>query len=307
MASLSHRQGWSFAVLLAVFPCVFFASATNDAPTVTYRASTSEVRVAFFATDQTNRLVEAIDRNDFAVVDGEAVIRDFRSLMRSEETPLDIVVLVDASESVAPRYPVVARDVEQLVADSSRNATDTISVITFAGVKPAVVCASTCTATAVSQKLTATAAAGSTPLFDALSFAAQLMSERATPGMRQVLILFSDGDDTISATSPRDALESIVATGAIFYTVDVHALRHDTDGKHWLDQIADATGGRNFPFQLGEADILHAVLADLRASYVVTYQLPSRSAGFHALRILPKHNLNLRFHCRRGYFYEETR
>jgi len=53
---------------------------------------------------------------------------------------------------------------------------------------------------------------------------------------------------------------------------------------------------------LGEADILHAVLADLRASYVVTYQLPSRSAGFHALRILPKHNLNLRFHCRRGYF-----
>jgi Mg-chelatase subunit ChlD len=227
--------------------------------------------------------------------------------MRSEETPLDIVVLVDASESVAPRYPMVARDVVQLVADTSGNAADKISVITFAGVKPAVVCSSVCGASAVSEKLAAVSAAGSTPLFDALSFTAQFMSERATPGVRQVLILFSDGDDTISATSPHDVLESIVATGAVLYTVDVRAPRRDSDGKRWLVQIADASGGRNFPFQLGEADILHAVLADLHASYVVTYQLPSRSAGFHALRILPKHNLNLRFHCRRGYFYEETR
>jgi len=307
MASLSHRQGWSFAVLLAVFPCVFFASTANDAPTATYRTSTSEVRVAFFATDENNRLVESIERSDFAVVDSDAVIRDFRSLTRSEETALDIVVLVDASESVAPRYQAVTRDVARLVLESSHYPNDTISVITFAGVRRAVLCTASCGAVAVSQQLSAATAAGSTPLFDALSFTAQFMSDRVTPGVRQVLILFSDGDDTISATSPRDALEAIVSTGAALYTIDVGASRHDSNGKGWLQQMADATGGRNFPFQLGEANILQAVFADLHASYVVTYQLPSRSAGFHSLRILPKHNLNLRFHCRRGYFYEETR
>jgi hypothetical protein len=56
--------------------------------------------------------------------------------------------------------------------------------------------------------------------------------------------------------------------------------------------------------QDGAVQAMQNIFADLHASYVVTYRLPSRTAGFHSLRILPKHNLNLRFHCRRGYFYE---
>src|SRR5215469_4707908 len=104
MASLSHRQGWSLAVLLAIFPCLLCARADNDSPHPTYRAESSEVRVTFFATDANNHPVESIGRDDFAVVDGEMVIRDFRSLTRSRETKLDIVVMVDASQSVAPRF-----------------------------------------------------------------------------------------------------------------------------------------------------------------------------------------------------------
>jgi hypothetical protein len=40
---------------------------------------------------------------------------------------------------------------------------------------------------------------------------------------------------------------------------------------------------------------------------VVSYALPSRQKGFHSLRILPKHNLNLQFHSRKGYYYDEVR
>jgi VWFA-related protein len=307
MASLSHRQGWSFAVLLTIFPCVFFASTTNDVPSVTYRTGTSEVRIAFFATDQNNHLVEKIDENDFAVVDGDEVIRDFRSLVRSDETALDIVLLVDASESVAPRYQAVSRDVLRLLAQNSNVSSDRISVITFAGLKPSVVCSGDCNNTALEAKLVSSSATGSTPLFDALRFTAQFISNQPAPGARQVVILFSDGIDTISGTSARDALDAVTATGAVLYTVDVRASRRESEGKYLLQQIAEATGGRSFSFQDDEARILQAVLADMRASYVVTYPLPSRAAGFHSLRILPKHNLNLRFHCRRGYFYEEGR
>ena len=60
----------------------------------------------------------------------------------------------------------------------------------------------------------------------------------------------------------------------------------------------------DYLFSLEES--VKGALADLRASYVVTYQLPSRAVGFHSLRILPKHNLNLRFHCRNGYYYEAS-
>ena len=304
MASLSHRQGWSLAAVLALFPYLF-AGASNDTPDITYRTGTAEVRVTFFATDQDNRLVQAIDRNDFAVVDGDMVIRDFRSLTRSDETRLDIVVLVDTSESVAPRFYAIANQIRHLI--SHNHSGDHLSIITFAGLRPAVLCTADCSGPATESKIRSLNPAGSTPLFDALSFGARYIADRHAPGVRQVLILLSDGNDTISGTSARHALEAVIETGALLYTINPNKSARDPKGSFALSEMAEATGGRSFSAEDDAADVLDAALADLRASYVVTYALPNRAAGFHSLRILPKHNLNLRFHCRRGYFYDEGR
>jgi Ca-activated chloride channel family protein len=305
MASLSHRQSWSLAVLLAVFPCLLCAGAENDAPKITYRTGTSEVRVSFFATDEDNRLVQAIDRNDFAVVDGDIVIRDFRSLTRSDETKLDVVVLVDASESVAPRFHAITDQVLRLI--SRNHSGDDLSIITFSGLRPAVLCSADCGGADIENKVRSLNPAGATPLFDSLAFSARYIAERHTPGVRQVLILLSDGNDTISGSSARQALDAVIGTGALLYTINPNKTVRDVKGSLVLQELAEATGGRSFSTQDEAADVLEAALADLRASYVVTYPLPSRMAGFHSLRILPKHNLNLRFHCRRGYFYDEVR
>jgi hypothetical protein len=117
----------------------------------------------------------------------------------------------------------------------------------------------------------------------------------------------SDGNDTISAASGRHALDAVIETGALLYTINPDKYSRDPKGSFALQQMAEATGGRSFSSQNDVTDVLQAALADLRSSYVVTYALPSHGAGFHSLRILPKHNLNLRFHCRRGYFYDEGR
>jgi VWFA-related protein len=307
MASLSHRQGWSLAVLLAIFPCFLAARAENDAPKITYRTGTSEVRVTFFATDENNHLVLAIDRNDFAVVDGDMIIRDFRSLTRSDETKLDIVVLVDASESVAPRFHTTAEQVLRLI--SHNHPGDDLSIITFAGLRPTVLCSADCGGGFIASKIRSLTPAGATPLFDSLAFSARYIADRHTAGARQVLILLSDGNDTISGSSAGQVLDAVIGTGALLYTINPNEPARDVKGSFLLAEMAEATGGRSFSAQ-DDADataVLEAALADLRASYVVTYPLPSRTAGFHSLRILPKHNLNLRFHCRRGYFYDEGR
>jgi len=302
---LSHRQGWSFAALFLIFPRVFFAGTTSDAPPASFRAGTSEVRVSFFATDENNHLVETIERNDFAIVDDDMIIREFRSLARSNETALDITVLVDASESVAPQFEKVTRSVLHLMSPESHPASDEISVVAFAGLRPLVLCTSNCGDARSEQKLLSLKAGGPTPLFDSLAFAARTTASRRVPGKRQVLILFSDGNDNISVMSRRTALDALTTSNALLYTVDLRPPGCLSDGSVALQEIAEATGGRRFSMQDDTANILQAVLADLRASYVVTYPLPRRTAGFHSLRILPKHNLNLRFHCRRGYFYEE--
>ena len=303
---LSHRKGWSFAILLAIFPCVFNARSTNNPPPAPYRTGSSEVRITFFATDENDRLVDSVGQDDFAVVDSGVVIRDFRSLARSNETNLDVAVLADASESVAPAFSAITEDVLQLVGLKYEAYADNISVVTFSGLRPRLLCATDCRTVARPQ-LESIQPTGATPLFDALVYTASFMSKRRAPGVRQVVLLFSDGNDTISAASARDAVDAVVNSGAVLYTISPVPSGNVSQGTFLLRQMADATGGRSFSMQRSTANFIETVLAEQRSSFVVTYQLPNRTAGFHSLRILPKHNLKLRFHCRRGYYYDENR
>jgi VWFA-related protein len=308
MALLSHRQGWSLAVLLAFFPCLFYASSTSDDPLTTYHTGASEVRISFFATDARNHPVEDLGKDDFAIVDDGMVIRDFRSLAHASDAALDLVLLVDDSESIAPRFQQVQQAVLKLISSDSLSADDRVSIVTFAGMRPTVFCVQDCGAPATRQKLLAAKAEGATPLFDAVNYTAHLVTSQREPSARQVVILFSDGHDTISRASYGDALQAMIASGALLYTVNIDRSEDSSSqGSRSLQQMAESTGGRSFHLPDHAVDLLQAVLADLHASYIVTYQLPSRVAGFHSLRILPKHNLNLRFYCRKGYNYDEIR
>ena len=288
---------------LSFFVLQYLAFAQN-VPATTYRTTVSEVRITFFATDQNNHPVDKIGRDDFAVVDHGIVVRDFRSLERSDETALDVVTVVDASESVAPRFPRTVNEVLQLVSQEQLASDDNVSVVSFGGLQPALICSRSCRNAGAEQRLLAVRATGASPLFDALAYGANLIANRQTAGVRPVLILFSDGDDTISKTSGREALEAVIASGALLYTIDLNKPASASNGSVALQQMAEATGGRYFSVGEGAVQVLQAALKDLHASYVVTYQLPSRAVGFHSLHILPKHDLNLRFHCRNGYYYD---
>jgi len=294
------------SVLLLPLSCLAFVGAANDPPAATYRASVSEVRVTFFATDQNNRPVENMREDDFAIVDNEMVVRNFRSLVRSDQTELDLAVVVDASESVAPRFQEALNEVLQLFAQRQLASDENVSLVMFGGVQPAVICSRNCRSPGAGQRLLEMKAAGATPLFDALVRGANLIANRQTAGIRPVLLLFSDGNDTISRTSAREALEAIIAIDALLYTVDLNKPEQTSNGSAVLQRMAAATGGRFFSRREGAVNVLQTALDDLRASYVVTYPLPSQAIGFHSLRIFPRHNLNLRFHCRNGYYYEPT-
>jgi VWFA-related protein len=318
-----HTRSVLLALLVLAYSSAAEVSAedTNDSSRPpTYRSTVSEVRVTFFATDENNHPLGTLTKSDFAVVDNERVVRNFRSFTHSDETSLDVVVLVDLSASVAPRFRVVMSDVLQLVAREQSIPDDNLSVLsfgealggtsggTFGGLRPAILCSSGCRASDSASKLLAVKSGGTTPLFDALIFAADFISHHRRAGVRPVMILFSDGDDTISLHSPREALQAVLNEGALIYSVDMG--KGQTSGSMFLRRVSEATGGRYFSLrssqQDGAATVLNAVLEDLRASYVVTYDLPSYQAGFHSLRLLPTHNLNLAFHSRNGYDYEPS-
>jgi VWFA-related protein len=321
---LTHGQTrpvlWALFVLTyAVLTYAAAAESANDSSNLpTYRSIVSQVRVTFFATDENNHPVATLTKSDFAVVDNELVVRNFRSFTAADETSLDVVALVDLSESVAPRLRVVLHDVERLVAREQSIPDDNVAVLYFGaefgstsggtsgGIQPAILCSSGCRASDAVSRLLAVKSSGTTPLFDALIFASDFILHHRRAGVRPVLIMFSDGNDTISLHSAREALDAVVAGGALIYSVDMGKPTNPSAGSMFLRQVSDASGGRYFSLQDGVANVMSAVLEDLRASYVVTYDLPSHQAGLHSLRLLPTHNLNLTFHSRNGYYYEPS-
>ncbi len=306
MFAYSHLR-WVILLLFVARcrPMAEDASTPSDRPT--FRTSVSEVRVTFFATDGESDPVAQLTNTDFAVVDNGMVVRTFRSFARSDETELDLVALLDVSESVAPRFRAAMSDVLQLVSREQSLPDDNIAVLSFGGPHPAILCASECRTSAAAGSLLSVKTGGLTPLYDGLVFAADFMKQRRRSGARPVLILFSDGRDTISRHSAREAIDAALTSGALIYTVDITAAKNDSGGAPFLRYLSESTGGRYFSIQEGVAAVLQGVLADLRASYVVTYELPRKQAGFHSVKLLSTRNLNLRFHHRSGYYYESLR
>lgn len=302
---LAKGHVWLAVLAWCLLPSEFAPGRdSSDAPDPTYRSTVAEVRLTFFATDERQRTVDNITKTDFAVVDDDLVVRDFRSFMRSGEVRLDATLLVDTSESVARRYRQEIADVVDLISQTQWGPDDQVSVMTFGGMHPKLLCSGDCPNSFAADRLFAEPARGLTPLFDAAVLATNAVARRRDPQVRPILIVFSDGQDTVSIHSATSAIESALAADAQIYAVDLNRPLRAATGAATLQRMADATGGRYFSLQEGAASILAGMLEDLHTGYLVTYALPNRAVGLHLVRILPTHNLNLRFRCRRGYYYE---
>src|SRR5271166_6247614 len=113
MRTLSDHR--AFVVVCLVLLGASASRSSAESPGPTYRSTVSEVRLTFFATDERNHSADTLQKNDFAVVDNERVVRDFRSFSVSSETKLDVVVLIDSSQSVLPHFKDEISNVLQLV------------------------------------------------------------------------------------------------------------------------------------------------------------------------------------------------
>lgn len=299
---LSARRAWpTFLLLLSwtgTSPAV-----SGDRPDFTYRTNATEVRVTFSATDQNDHGVATLQASDFAVVDKGFIVRDFQSFTRSDSTKLEIAILIDSSESASPRFHKEIADTLDLLAQTSGVPEENISLLSFHNVSPLLICAGDCRASHATDKLSSSQPGGQTPLYDAIVFASEFLAERGDAQTEKVLILFSDGQDTISRNSFRDALDSVLTHQIQMYGIDVGTSALPAAGTQVLRAFAKASGGRYFRMEDGANRTLNAILEGFHANYIVIYRLPSHARGFHDLQILPTHNLNLQFRSRSGYYY----
>jgi VWFA-related protein len=300
-----HVLLWPIVICGLCMPMPFACAQSSEIDSgSTYRSDVSEVRLAFVATDEHDQPVSDLKPQDFVVVDDEQIIRKFRSFVAAGVIQLDLTVLVDCSDSVLPKFDLEMRSVlkllEQTTATSGYNLS--ISILTFRELEASVKCRDDCSTVFTPERIVTVPRGGATPLFDAIRLAADVILHSPRQDAGQVAVLFSDGQDTISLASFREASRELLSSGAQLYAVDLGDTRHPSAGTTVLKALADESGGRYIPFDKNASDILKMILGDAQAARIVTYEMPQSNAEFHSVRILPTRNLSLQFHSRHGYY-----
>lgn len=271
------------------------------------RAGADEVRIAFAATDPLGRAIKSLRSSDVAVADNGSIIRRFRSFQPASETPLDVVLLLDVSGSVRSQLPMEVAAAKSVLEDSGWQEGDRVSIVACGGIRPQRLCARNCredgwTEAGLEGKLNELSAEGSTPLYDALVEASDLLRENPEPEARQAILLFSDGMDTISMNSLADALRAAQSRQAAIYAINLRSGKSsEQKGDAVLGLLAEGTGGLSFGPGKNIRDALGVVLDDLHSGYVLTYDLPEPVSGEHSVRLLPTRDPRLQLRSRQAY------
>jgi Ca-activated chloride channel homolog len=280
-------------------------SPDDSAATIT--KTVNEVNVVFTVTDKHGRYVKNLAKSDFAVLDDSKPADQIRSFHNETDLPLQVGLLVDASNSVRDRFKFEQESAIEFLNQTVRPRYDKAFVVGF-DVTPEVTQDFTDNTEALSRGVRALRPGGGTAMYDALYFAARdkLLKEQQNGPVRRAIILLSDGDDNMSHVTREEAIDMAQRAEVIVYTISTNVTGSRHVGDKVLERIADATGGRSFfPFQITDvANAFVEIQDELRSQYALSYKPAEfRTDGrYHTIEILAQNHKGLRVRSRRGYY-----
>jgi Ca-activated chloride channel family protein len=281
---------------------------TQGQPMTTLKLNSRLVTVAVNAVDANGVAVGDLQKNDFRLLeDGKE--QKIAYFDRQSTTPLSIVMSIDASDSALRFERLEKQAARRFIRDVLRDgiarrsadpqeafAPDELDLMQFANSVRELV-AFTSDKSKIDAGLGKLTRGESTALYDAIFLASQRLGEiSAAGGRRRVLVLITDGGDTVNDTTYDQALEQAQRAGVVIYPliiVPIYAdAGRDTGGEHALIELAHDTGGKYF--YINDARDLdpafEKVTDDLRTQYVLGYYAPestvkSRRDGLRTLQI----------------------
>jgi len=278
-----------------------------DQPLATIKVPTNEVNVVFVVTDKHGRRVTDLKQNDFQILDDSKPPSEIRSFHAETNLPLQVGLLIDASNSVRDRFKFEQESAIEFLNQTVHPRKDIAFVVGF-DVTPEVTQDFTDNTESLAHGVHELRPGGGTALYDAIYFACRdklLKAPKATP-VRRAIILLSDGDDNQSHVTREEAIEMAQRAETIIYTISTNVSGTKGPGDKVLERIADATGGRPFfPFQIRDVSNAFAEIQDeLRSQYAVSYKPADLKYDGHyrTIEIVANDRKNLRVRSRRGWY-----
>lgn len=263
------------AVGLVIVACCLSALPQQ---TPTFHVDVPLVNVFVSVTDKAGAPIGGLERDDFTLFEnGKA--QPIAVFERDTSAPLAIVLSVDLSGSMYKDFAEEQQAAQRFVKDVLRPQ-DRADVLAFAdGTRE--VTGFTGEAKRIASGLNSLhPGKGGTAFYSSISLGSQLL--RPQHG-RRVLVVLSDGGNTVDGVSYQDAVDEAVRDEVMIYSIiDVPVAAsagRDLGGEHAMITLSEQTGGRAYYSDQAPLDqIFKRIADDLRTQYLLGYYPRKRTA-----------------------------
>ena len=285
-------------------------------------------------TDKQHRFITTLRAEDVRVLE-DGVPQTLFTFQRETDRPLAIAFLIDVSISQAATLPDEKAAARSFIEDVIKSDRDQVAILPFTGsayleqsltrdvlsvyktlervevAEPSYLGrGKPLTGIPTGPRLPATPPEGTTAIWDAVALTSSNVLDNAPGLRRRAIILLTDGIDTTSRLSLKEAVNRALAAETVVYVIGIGDNKMEGVFRDPLREIAERTGGRAFfpdkKFDLNSA--FAEIEQELRTQYLIAYSSTNKKhdGAYRKITIeitnadLRKQNLKLRH--RPGYF-----
>jgi Ca-activated chloride channel family protein len=253
--------------------------------TPTFKVDVKLVNVFATVTDPHGAPVVDLTKNDFAISE-DGIPQKVAVFEQQSEVPLSIVLALDASGSVRKDIKFELESARRFVSSTLRH-NDGLSLYQFSETVTELV-PFTSDFQRIARGIRAVQVGAATALYDAIYLGGEALADRQG---RKVMVIITDGGDTMSRTTYAEAVRAAQQAEAIVYSIIVVPIAasagRNTGGEHALIQLSKDTGGKHY--YADSAASLDAafqqISRELRTQYLLGYYPTQRLADSDFRRI----------------------
>jgi Ca-activated chloride channel family protein len=264
------------------------------------------VLVNVTVTDDWNRIVTGLEKDNFAIVEGSQAqeVKHFSS----EDAPVSLGVIFDMSGSMSDKIEKAREAVVEFF--KTANPQDEFFMIAFSD-RPQLTADFTKSVEDVQAKLVFIQAQGRTALLDAIYMGVSKMKD--AHNSKKALLIISDGGDNHSRYTENEIKSMVKEADVQVYAIGLFTAGagqpEEIAGPGLLSDITEVTGGRMFtinnPNEL--ADVATKIGIELRNQYVLGYRPKNKTKDGRwrkiKVRLIPPKGLpHLNVYNKTGYY-----
>ena len=259
------------------------SSDPHSEPQTTLKVDVNLVNVYVTVTDDHGAPVGGLKKENF-VVKEDGIEQKISVFDKESALPLSIALAIDTSLSTRHDLPLEQASAKRF-AKAILRPVDALSVYGFSETVSQAT-GYTAELKRIDEGIDHIRLGAATALFDAVYTASRSLDRRQG---RKVMVLITDGGDTISRVNYKEAVRAAEEAEALVYSIIVVPIENsagrEIGGEHALIQLSEDTGGKYYyatsMAQLDEA--FRKISDELRTQYLLAYY-PSQRASFSQFR-----------------------